>query len=221
MRKFICKLFALVLFCTLFTNATFSNEIIKAGKTFYLIDANDDICRNALYDSGHGTYFFGDNGKMKVGWWQNPKNNEIYFFDNKVGGPTYGVMQFGLKTIDGYLRYFNLDGTLARSNSDVRIDVLGLYVADTRGNLYDKSGNVMRDVSEKTSDFYANAEYYKNNFNNKMLADTGKVTLWDGERYVNENKSVEEYNASIDKMKRANLNDKINSNSGMVVSTKK
>ena len=199
----------------------FSKEMIKAGNTCYLIDENDDICKNTLYDSGNGTFYFGDNGKMKVGWWENPKDRGVYFFCNKKG-PMYGAMVFGLNMIDGYYRFFGQNGKLVRSNNDMRVDVMGAYTADSQGNLYDKDGNLMRDTSNSKSDFYTDTTYYDNNeLNNKTLADTGKILLWDGERYNNGNKSVENYNVTLDKKKLEDFNNKIKDGSGVVVSKSK
>lgn len=131
----------------------FAKEMIKAGDTFYLIDDNSDICKNELYFDGKYSRYFGEDGKMVVGWYTNIKTGDTYYFD-KTEGEKYGTMVAGICEIDGCKRIFCTDGSgangsLIKGKTNYKAIDGNVYNIDDNGYVYDLNGNLLGDTAKR------------------------------------------------------------------------
>ena len=174
MKRFYVLILSLVLIMT--TNVFAYRWVENDGVWSVVNEDTNEMLKSKILDTGDGVYYLDKDGKMVIGWWQNPNTKKSYFFDNDIDRK-YGQMVFGLHMIDGYYHYFGDDGSLQTSGViNKYVKVYEDYYADYKGYLY-RNDELMRDVSIARSEYYTNPVYYTNPLlNNYYLANYDNST---------------------------------------------
>ena len=149
----------------------------KQGDDWYALNDNVPVAlSNQLLNDNGFMYYTDEDGKIITGWFYNTENKKAYYFSNRPDN-TIGQMVFGLKSIDGYLRYFTEDGSLAKADKEGEYKKVYLeYWADADGLLYENN-ILQKDISTKRSDYYTDPQYYTNlNLNNLNLRGVEVIT---------------------------------------------
>ena len=166
------KIFAsVILFICLLSNVVFAYKWVQFDGYWYVLnETTNTFLTSLLFDTRDGVFYLKEDGKMVTGWWQDPKSQAYYFFDNR-NLASNGSMIFGLHMIDGFYFYFNQDGKLATSTKLYELEkVVDDYYADYDGYLY-SNNSMLRDISLQKSEFYSNPKYYNDpNMTNLTLS---------------------------------------------------
>lgn len=203
MKRFLCLLFLVLLLFNLYVDA-FAYRWKEINNEWYAMDDEVDICLpNKLIDDNGRVYCTDEYGKILLGWYYNNNNQNAYFFDNNRNADTCGQMAFGMKMIDGYLRYFADNGALVRAEEQGQYrqvstaDEYKDYYADYDGNLYYNNA-LQRDVSKSRSDYYTDIRYYEYDaLSNRNLRGVNVITWKNYKEKMEYNEKVEKENIIV------------------------